>query len=339
MLKIKNMKKIILSIQLMLVFFLLSAPAAAEYKNVEKINIITTTSQVGDLVENIAGDAAKVTFLMGIGVDPHLYQPTRSDISKLNEADVIFYNGMNLEGRMEELLVNLGKTQKTFSIADALYKNSITALSSDKGFDPHIWMDVRNWIMGGEKITAYLSVQYPEHAQKFSMNFDRYKGKLIGLDAFTKAAIGSIPESNKILVTAHDAFGYFGAAYGIEVVGIQGISTESEAGLRKIEETVDLLVERKIPAVFVESSVGDHNIRAIIEGAKARDHDVAIGGTLYSDAMGEPGTPEGTYIGMMLHNVKTITAALSGIPYTSGYEYVIDEEILKTPREVKKYGE
>lgn len=306
------MKKIILSFIASFLWAVMPAQAA------EKIQIVSTTSQIGDLVQNIVGETATVDFLMGTGIDPHLYQPTRSDTSKLNKADVIFYNGMNLEGKMEALLERLATEKNSFSVADHLYKKSIDVLETDKDFDPHIWMDVNNWVLASKKILAYLSELYPDHAAKFQKNHENYVGYLLGLHAHVQASIDTIAPSKKVLVTAHDAFGYFGSAYGIEVIGIQGISTESEAGLQRIEETVALLVERQIPAVFVESSVGDHNIKAIIEGANARGHDVRIGGTLYSDAMGEAGTAEGTYIGMMFHNVKVIAEALGGSANLSG---------------------
>lgn len=281
------------------IFFGFLQTAKAE----QHINIVTTTSQIGDLVQNIVGDSADVEFLMGTGIDPHLYQPTRSDISKLNQADVIFYNGLNLEGKMEHLLERMAKTKNVFAIAPALGDKILEQ-------DPHIWMDVDNWIIAGQESVKNLSRLYPKNAAIYQRNFNTYKSRLIDLHEYTHAAINSIAPSRKILVTAHDAFGYFGAAYNIEVIGIQGISTESEAGLQAIEQTVSLLTQRKVPAVFVESSVGDHNIKAIIEGAAARGHEVKIGGMLYSDAMGAPGTPEGTYIGMMTHNVNTIAQAL-----------------------------
>lgn len=306
------MKKIFLSLFALMFSFVFPAFAS------EKIKIVTTTSQIGDLVYNIVGDSADVEFLMGTGIDPHLYQPTRSDISKLNKADVIFYNGMNLEGKMEGLLERLSESKETFSVGDRLFKKSLSVLENESGFDPHIWMDVSNWITATKKIVSYLSETYPENMLVYKRNEDKYLGYLIGLNEHTKASIDSIAPSKKVLVTAHDAFGYFGSAYGMEVIGIQGISTESEAGLKKIENTVSLLVDRKIPAVFIESSVGDHNIKAIVEGARARGHEVVIGGTLFSDAMGEAGTTEGTYIGMMMHNVKTIAESLGGSAYHSG---------------------
>ncbi len=284
----------------------------------DKIKIVTTTSQIGDLILNIVGESADVQFLMGVGIDPHLYQPTRSDISKLNQADVVFYNGLNLEGKMETLLERLGETQKIFALSDFIFKDSEDLLISEKGFDPHIWMDVNHWIIACKDITAALSDLYPEHAALYKKNQHAYLARLIALHDYAKSVIQNIEPIQKVLVTAHDAFGYFGTAYGIEVIGIQGISTESEAGLNKIESTVSLIVERHIPAVFVESSVGDHNIKAIIEGARARGHTVIIGGTLYSDAMGAPNTAEGTYIGMMVHNIKTIAKGLGVSPYVDG---------------------
>lgn len=303
------MKKVFLS--LFALVFCFAMPVLAE----QKIKIVTTTAQIGDLVQNIAGNTADVEFLMGSGIDPHLYQPKRSDISKLNQADVIFYNGMNLEGKMESLLERMAEEKNTFSVGDRLFKNSLSALENEDGFDPHIWMNAKNWILATHDIVNYLSELYPENTDTYHTNSDKYLGYLIGLDEHAKLSIRSIAPSKKVLITAHDAFGYFSEAYGIEVIGIQGISTESEAGLKKIEDTVSLIVERQIPAVFVESSVGDHNIKAIVEGAKARGHDVKIGGTLYSDAMGASGTAEGTYVGMMLHNIKTIAEGLGGSAY------------------------
>ncbi len=303
------MKKLFLPLILLLLGFAL--PAAAQ----EKIKIVATTSQIGDLVQNIVGDSADVVFLMGTGIDPHLYQPTRSDISKLNQADVIFYNGLNLEGKMEDLFERLSASKKTFSVGDHLFKESLKVLDNEKGFDPHIWMDVQNWVRASDQIVSYLSELYPKNKDIYERHKDEYVGYLIGLHEHAQASMNSIAPSKKVLITAHDAFGYFGAAYGIEVIGIQGISTESEAGLKRIENTVSLIVDRNIPAIFIESSVGDHNIRAIVEGARARGHNVIIGGILYSDAMGDPGTAEGTYIGMIKHNVKTIAEALGGSAY------------------------
>lgn len=274
--------------------------------------IVTTTAQVGDVVANVVGDKANVDVLMGSGVDPHLYRPTRSDVIKLERADVVFYNGLHLEGQMVEMLEKLADEKPAIAIADGLPVDSLLGLPCNERHDPHIWMDVKKWVAAADVVKNALGAKYPEHIDFFAENAVAYKEVLKELDAHVREGIKSIPDENKVLLTAHDAFGYLGAAYNIEVIGIQGISTESEAGLKKIEELVEKIVTRKIPAVFVESSVSDRNIKALVEGAAAQGHEVKIGGELYSDAMGKAGTYEGTYIGMMDHNVKTIASALGG---------------------------
>ncbi|HBR68500.1 MAG TPA: manganese transporter [Rhodospirillaceae bacterium] len=274
--------------------------------------IVVTTAQIGDILTNVGGDKVRVDVLMGSGVDPHLYRPTRSDVVKLERADVVFYNGSHLEGQMVEMLEKLASEKPAVSISDGLPQDSLLGLPCNERHDPHIWMDVKKWIAAADIVKNALGAKYPEHIEFFAENAVVYKEALKELDAHVREGIKSIPGENRVLLTAHDAFGYLGAAYNIEVIGIQGISTESEAGLRKIEELVNKIVERKIPAVFVESSVSDRNIKALIEGAAAQGHIVEVGGELYSDAMGKAGTYEGTYIGMMDHNVKTIAAALGG---------------------------
>ena len=309
----ETMKKIILPTLLAIGFTAISFFSISWGKKGDATPyIVATTSQVGDLLHNIAGDTAKVEFLMGEGIDPHLYHPTRSDISKLLQSDVIFYNGMNLEGKMEHFLEEIQNKKPSISIAASLSMDDLQKIDGSENFDPHIWMDVRNWITASEAALNTLTLEYPMHKTLYQNNSNSYTAKLIELHRYAKKSIASIPEDKRILITAHDAFGYFGSAYGIKVIGIQGISTESEAGLGQIKEVVDLIVERKIPSIFIETSVGGHNIRAIIEGAQAQGHDIEIGGYLYSDAMGAVGTPESTYIGMMVHNIKTITSALGG---------------------------
>ncbi|MDH5722543.1 MAG: zinc ABC transporter substrate-binding protein [Alphaproteobacteria bacterium] len=273
--------------------------------------IVATTSQIGDLLKNILGDSEKIDFIMGPGIDPHLYRPTRSDMEKLLKADIIFYNGMNLEGKMEDLFHKLEKEKPVIAITDALEERELNTFSKDgkPEYDPHIWMNVANWIAATNLVKSTLSKG--KWTNILQTKTDTYIDLLKDLDEVIRKQIATIPEEKRVLVTAHDAFGYLGSAYGLDVIGIQGISTESEAGIKRIEEIVDILVERKIPAVFIETSVGDHNIKAIIEGAAAMGHKVTIGGHLYSDAMGEEDTPEGTYIGMMKHNVTTITNALN----------------------------
>lgn len=289
-------------------------------EDIKKIEIVTTTSQIGDLVQNITGDTANVQFLMGTGIDPHMYHPTRQDVAKLLSADIVIYNGMNLEGKMENLLEEISQKKPSLSVAGILSLDKLNLLSDSEAYDPHIWMDVNNWISAGDAITLFLSEKYPKNAKSYERNYKHYKGLLLGLNEYAEGIIETIPKEKRILVTAHDAFGYLGSAYGIAVMGIQGISTESEAGLTQIETLVDLLVTKEIPAVFIESSVSDHNIKAVIEGAKARGHIVELGGTLYSDAMGEKGTAESTYIGMMVYNLKTISKALGGQTSFGTYE-------------------
>lgn len=277
--------------------------------NSDRIKIVTTTAHIGDLVKNIVGDTADVKSLMGTGTDPHLYRPVRSDIVKLSNADIVFYNGQHLEGQMVELMENLGKNKPVIGLAYHI-KNLI---HDDKNtFDPHIWMDVTNWMDAADVVTKTLSKEIPHHSEQFANAANDYKAKLENLDHHIKASIQSIPKQNRILVTAHDAFGYYGHAYGIKVVGIQGLSTASEAGLYKIEQIVASIAQDKVPAIFTETSVSDQNIRAIQQGVNAKGHDVKVGGSLYSDSLGASGTHAGTYIGMMEHNTRAITKALGG---------------------------
>lgn len=282
---------------------------AARTNNSGKIKIVTTTAHIGDLVKNIVGNTADVKSLMGTGTDPHLYRPVRSDIVILTNANIIIYNGQHLEGQMVELMEDLGTNKPVIGLA---YHIDNLIRDKQNTFDPHIWMDVNNWMEATNIITKTLSEHMPEHSEEFAANAASYKQQLEQLDRHIKASIQSIPEQNRILVTAHDAFGYYGHAYGIEVVGIQGLSTASEAGLYKIEQIAARIAKDKVPAIFTETSVSDQNIRAIKAGVQARGHDVQIGGSLYSDSLGAIGTHAGTYIGMMEHNTRAITKALGG---------------------------
>lgn len=294
----------------------LAAPKAA---TAEPWSVVTTTAQVGDIVRNVAGDRAAVETLMGPGVDPHLYRPTRSDVARLSAADLVFYNGLHLEGQMIDLLERLGADKPVVAVTERLADGRLLAdVTGVLPHDPHVWMDVSAWIAGTETVADVLAAFDPAGAAAYRRNAAAHRAELERLDAYVRDALGSVPEHARVLVTAHDAFNYLGDAYGFEVVGIQGISTESEAGLQRIEEIVALLVERKIAAVFVETSVSDRNLRALIDGAAAQGHDVRIGGTLFSDAMGEPGTYTGTYIGMMDHNATVISGALGGTPPPGG---------------------
>ena len=284
--------------------------------SVEPYKIVCTVGMITDIVGNLAGDYAEVEGIIGEGIDPHLYKPTRGDVVKLSQADVVFYNGLLLEGKMTDVLEGVASTGKPVkAVTEAILEETDYLLEKDDGSeytDPHVWMDVSGWLRALPVVAETLAVYDPENAEAYRTQAAVYTEQLEALDAYAKEVMSTIPESQRVLVTAHDAFQYLGRAYGIEVRGIQGISTESEAGVRDLEDLVDFIVERQIPAVFVESSVADKNVQALVEGARARGHDVIIGGSLFSDAMGQAGTYEGSYIGMIDSNVTTITNALGG---------------------------
>jgi len=284
--------------------------------------IVTTIAQVGDLVRAVAGDRFEVVNLLGEGIDPHTYKLTRTDIAALMAADAVFYNGLLLEGKMTDALVRVATSGKpVFPVADFVPEDRLRSPEAFEGqYDPHVWMDVSLWAASLDDVAARLTRLDPDGAADFEARARSYGRELDRLHTYAAQVLGSIPEQARVLVTAHDAFGYLGAAYGLEVVGIQGLSTESEAGLRRVEELVTLLVDRKIPAVFVETSVTDRNVRALIEGAGARGHRVVIGGSLFSDAMGAPGTYEGSYVGMIDHNATTIARALGGTAPVDGMQ-------------------
>ena len=278
--------------------------------------IVCTVGMITDIVNNLAGKYADVEGIIGEGIDPHLYKPTRGDVVKLSQAAVVFYNGLLLEGKMTDVLVGVASKGKIVkAVTEAILEDTDYLLEKDDGSeytDPHVWMDVSAWLRAIPVVAETLAAYDPGNVEAYRINAAVYAEQLKALDTYAKKVMSTIPESQRVLVTAHDAFQYLGRAYGIEVRGIQGISTESEAGVRDLEELVDFIVERKVPAVFVESSVSDKNVRALVEGARARGQEVKIGGTLFSDAMGQAGTYEGTYIGMIDSNVTTITNALGG---------------------------
>ncbi|MBF8962172.1 zinc ABC transporter substrate-binding protein [Pontibacter sp. FD36] len=277
----------------------------------KRMRVVTTTGILKDAVVNIVGDAADVEAIMGSGVDPHLYKATQGDLNKLTEADVIIYNGLHLEGKMGEVLEKLSR-YKTVLAATAGIPESHLLKSAEyaDSHDPHVWFDVSLWMQVVGHLSSELQKKDPQHATVYQAQTAAYLRELSALHNETKAAIASIPEQQRILITAHDAFGYYGEAYGIEVRGLQGISTLSEFGLQDVSSLVKFIVANKIKAVFVESSVSPKAIEAVVQGASKRGHTVRIGGTLFSDAMGEEGTPEGTYTGMVRHNTNTIVTSL-----------------------------
>lgn len=278
------------------------------------LQIVATTGMIADAVATVGGDRVAVKALMGQGVDPHTYRQTRSDIAAMVRADAVFRHGLFLEAQLEDFFEQLATQRPLFALADRFIpRDRLRAHDTypDK-LDPHVWMDPRLWSLVVAGAAETLGEIDPAGIDGFRVRRDAALAEVERLAAYADTVLASVPQKTRVLVTAHDAFGYFGAAYGFEVMGIQGISTESEAGLATVERLVDVLVERGIGAIFVESSVSDRNVKALVEGAAARGHKVTIGGQLYSDAMGAPGTYEGTYIGMIDHNVTVIATALGG---------------------------
>ncbi len=275
------------------------------------LKVVATTGMIADAVRQVGGDAIEVKGLMGPGVDPHAYRQTRSDIVAMTRADLVLWHGLYLEAQMEGFFHDLGRKKTVVAVAKGIDPAKLRGHDdyADK-FDPHVWMTPDLWRDVVVEVQAALTNARPEAADLFAANAQAHLAEIEQLSAYAKQALTQVPEGNRLLVTAHDAFGYFGGSYGFEVMGIQGISTQSEAGLNRISELVDVLVDRNISAVFVESSVSDRSIRALIEGAAAKGHTVSVGGELFSDAMGEPGTYEGTYIGMLDHNITVIAGAL-----------------------------
>lgn len=283
--------------------------AERTYTGSYPIRVVCTTGMVADLVKNIGGQHVEITTLMGAGVDPHLYSATPADVTALNQADIVFYSGLHLEGKLAELLERMGERKPTVAVAEVIAEDNIRR-DEHGAPDPHVWFDVVLWSIAGGAVEDALIKFDPAHAEDYQKHSAEYQTTLAVLNVDVANELANIPKEQRVLVTAHDAFHYFGDAYDVEVRAIQGISTDSEAGVRQVKELVDFLVEKKIKAVFVETSVSEENIRSLVEGCQARGHDVKIGGTLFSDAMGDDGTPEGTYEGMVRANVKTIVEAL-----------------------------
>jgi manganese/zinc/iron transport system substrate-binding protein len=271
--------------------------------------MVATTGMVGDLVRGVGGSDVEVAVMMGPGVDPHLYKSGVRDVSLLGTADVIFYSGLHLEGKMAELFERLGERRRAIAVTHHFPKEVLHAEEGGEA-DPHVWFDVRLWARAAREVQRAMIELDPPRAQAYTERGNKYLRELNELDAWSRRELAQIPRERRVLVTAHDAFGYFGSAYGVEVMGLQGISTASEFGLSDVSGLVKLLAARRIKAVFVESSVSPRAIEAVVQGARARGHTVRIGGTLYSDAPGPPGTGADSYIGMVRHNVNTIVKAL-----------------------------
>ncbi len=289
--------------------------------------IVTTCGMVSDIVQRVAGEKANVHGLMGSGVDPHLYKPSRNDVKQLRDADVVFYSGLSLEGRMSDNFTSLARKGKpVYAVTEEIDQDFLREPPEFEGhFDPHVWMDVGAWSECVGFVAKALGEYDVANADYYMTNAETYREKLAVLHDYARDTIATIPEDRRVLITAHDAFGYFARAYGIEVRSVQGLSTESEASVQDINKLVQFIVNKKIPAIFVESSVSKRNVTAIIEGAAQQDWDVTIGGELFSDAMGKPGTYEGTYEGMIDHNVTVIATALGGAAPERGLNGKLEE--------------
>lgn len=284
-------------------------------------NVVATVGMVTDIVANVAGDKAGVRGLIGSGVDPHLYYPTRNDVIALQDADVVFYAGLMLEGKLAATLEKIGRVKPVFAVTEKIDRTYLLTPPDMEGHpDPHVWMDPLAWAKCVEAVAEALAGWDPANAEFYRANAGEYVEQCRELHEYGRRAIATIPESSRVLVTSHDAFNYFGRAFGLQVMGVQGISTDSEAGLQDINRLVDVIVAKDVQAVFVESSVPARNIQALVDGARSRGKRVTIGGELFSDAMGQPRTYEGTYIGMLDHNITTVTRALGGTAPAGGMQ-------------------
>jgi len=277
----------------------------------QPLQVVTTVGMIADTARRIAGEHAQVTALMGPGVDPHLFKASESDVRRLDGADLVLYNGLHLEGKMAEILGKMGKHRPVVAVAEVIPADQLRSPPRyEDNPDPHVWFDVTLWSQTIDPIVEQLGALDPAHAPEFEANAKAYREELAELDAWVLEQVATLPEDQRVLVTAHDAFGYFGARYGFEVVGIQGMSTAAEAGLSDVNRVVNVVVDNELKALFVESSVPQRTVDSVVSGAAGKGHTVAIGGELFSDAMGDAGTPEGTYVGMVRHNVSSVVGAL-----------------------------
>ena len=279
----------------------------------DKLHVVTTIGQIADAAQIIGGEHVKVDGLMGPGVDPHLYTASEGDVSRLSEADVILYNGLFLEAQMARVLEQLGAEKTTTAVAELIPTSRLLASPNYADeHDPHVWFDVELWSTAVEGVRDTLMKADPEHAADYQTNAERYLSELEELHIYVSEQATRVPEQQRVLITAHDAFNYFGLAYDFEVLGLQGISTESEASTADVQNLADYIVENQIPAIFVESSVPVRTIEAVQAAVADQGFEVEIGGSLFSDAMGNAGTPEGQYTGMVRHNIDTIVSSLLG---------------------------
>jgi manganese/zinc/iron transport system substrate-binding protein len=276
------------------------------------MKILSTTSQIGDIVTQLVGDAVAHSSLIRTGLDPHTYKATQSDLQRFGEARLILYNGLNLEASLERVLTQMPSSIRVASLADAFSESELLVSADGNELDPHIWFDIRLW----RKAVAYVADVIGSTAVPLqpvvAARLQEYDRELVALTSELTTQIDQVPPDRRILITAHDAFGYFGRAYGFEVLGVQGLSTATEAGIQTMSRLADVIVARNVPAVFVESTVSPRTIEALQAAVSDRGGRVQVGGELYSDSLGDQNTAASTYVGMMRHNVKTIVAALQG---------------------------
>lgn len=281
----------------------------------EPLRVVATTGMIADAAREIGGPRVRVEALMGEGVDPHLYKASPRDVRKMADAGLVLHNGLHLEGKMGEAIERMAGRTRVVRVTESIDEGQLRRPPEFEGqYDPHVWFDVSLWGRVAERVRDALIEADGAGRAEYEQRAAAYTALLAALDGHVRETIATIPASQRLMVTAHDAFGYFGRAYGIEVRAIQGISTDSEASLRDVNALVEVLVSRRVPAVFIESSVPRKTIDALVEGCRSRGHEVRVGGELFSDAMGKSGTPEGTYVGMVVHNAEAIARALGGQP-------------------------
>lgn len=278
----------------------------------KRFTVVTTTTMITDLVKNVGGDIVQVEGLMGAGVDPHLYKASEGDVLKLSNADMVMYNGLHLEGKLEDVFERMkSQNMKTIAVTDVLDKSDLLSSTLfESNYDPHIWFNIEYWERIAHFVAEKLGESLPEKADMFKENAESYGKQLHALKAKVTEQIATLPVDQRRLVTAHDAFNYFGEVFEFDVVGLQGLSTATEAGVKDVQQTAAYIIDHKVKAIFIESSVPRRTVEALQAGVNSKDHQVEIGGTLYSDALGNPGEKEGTYIGMFEYNVETIVNAL-----------------------------
>ena len=279
----------------------------------DKIRVVATIGMITDVVKNVGGEKVEVVGMMSAGVDPHLYKPTAKDIQSLNSAQIIFYNGLHLEAKLGDVLDKMTGDIKAIAVTDDINKALLLSSQDYEGqYDPHLWFDVTLWMKVVQKVRDSLTELDSDNEIAYQDNAERYLTQLTELHQYVMTQAERVTTEQRVIVTAHDAFNYFGKAYGFEVRGLQGISTVSEAAISDVQELATFIAERRIPAIFVESSVPSRSLEAVKAAVKSKGFNVQIGGELFSDAMGDEGTPEGTYIGMVKHNIDTIVRALTG---------------------------